>query len=111
MWVQALERHTNCHQAYHRPETTAALHADCTSRLLALQLLSSPSLNSRRRRPPQEVASEQQARDLDIPAGVNVQRAPSPEEVHRTVHDQKMTERLRQYEVSGKIGTYLSRKD
>ena len=63
------------------------------------QLLDVPGVDSRRRRPPQEVANEQQARDLDIPAGVNVQPSASPGEIHRRVRDERMTQRLRQYEV------------
>lgn len=64
-----------------------------------MQLLEEPGLNKQRRRPPEEVATEQQARDLDIPEAANVQRAPAPAEVHRKVQDEAMAERMRQYEV------------
>jgi hypothetical protein len=77
---------------YHR-------HASRLHCILVSQLLDVPGLNSRRRRAPQEVANEQQARDMGIPAGVNLQRSASPGEIHRRVRDERMTQRLRQYEV------------
>ena len=91
----SLRRGPDTHKVTNEPSCTLFY---CTAAFIS-QLLDVPGLDSRRRRPPQEVANEQQARDLDIPAGVNVQRSASPGEIHRRVRDERMTQRLRQYEV------------